>query len=87
MSPIELECVPCNGRGCEDCNDVGAIEIKDCPLEVIDDKTLEVIEYAELWQKGIPPIAGGALDQAYTFTQAARFVWSERNYWKKKLKI
>lgn len=42
---------------------------------------------AELYEKGLPPVAGGALDQANVFVEAARFVWSEQAYWRAKLGI
>jgi len=45
----------------------------------------EVIKYAELYQKGLPPIAGGALDQTQSFIEAARFIFEEENKIKKQL--
>ena len=47
----------------------------------------EVIEYAGLYEKGLPPVAGGALDQAKCFLEAATFIFREENMWKKKLGI
>jgi len=40
---------------------------------------------AELFYKGLPPIAGGVLDQAAVFVQAARFVRAEQDYYKSKM--
>lgn len=37
---------------------------------------------AEDWRRGIPPVAGGALDQAEGISQAVRVVWSEQARWK-----
>ena len=36
-----------------------------------------MIALAELYRKGLPPVAGGTLDQAAAFNDAARFVWAE----------
>ena len=41
-----------------------------------------VIQCAELFRKGLPPVAGGSLDQAAIFVDAARFVWGEQAYWR-----
>jgi len=45
-----------------------------------------MIEYAELYEKGIPPMAGGALDQLVVFVDACRCIWREQAYWKKGMK-
>ena len=42
---------------------------------------------AELFEKGLPPVAGGVLDQAKIFVETARFVFSEQSYWKNKLGV
>jgi len=42
---------------------------------------------ADLYDKGLPPVAGGALDQAQIFVEAARMIFAERTFWKKKLKL
>jgi hypothetical protein len=40
-------------------------------------ETWAVLEHVELLEKGLAPVAGGALDQAAAFLEAARLVWSE----------
>lgn len=40
-----------------------------------------MLECAELLKRGLPPVDGGALDQAAVFTEAARFAWQEIAYW------
>jgi len=82
-----MACPSCNGTGCEHCNDAGTIDITGCPVELVSNDVWSLIEYVKLWEKGIPPIAGGALDQAYCFIQAARFVFAEEQVWKRKLGI
>ena len=77
-------CTSCGGSGCEKCNQAGTFDIAECPMNLISNEVMDVIEYAELWSKGLPPVAGGALDQAKCFVMAAQFIFSEQNYWKKK---
>lgn len=43
------------------------------------------MEYAELYEKGIPPVHGGAMDQAYIFTQACRVIWADEGVYKPNL--
>ena len=47
-------------------------------------EVFEFIKYAELYEKGMPPVAGGSLDQAKNFIDAAAFVFSEQAKWKAK---
>lgn len=82
-----MGCVKCGEVGCDECNDTGQIDIVDCPMEIITNDVWEIIEYAELYKKGLPPVAGGALDQAYSFIQACRYIFSIENYVKRKLGI
>ena len=84
-SYIEILCPVCEGLSCEECNPEGKIKITCCPLEIITDDVLEVIEYADLFEKGLPPVAGGVLNQAKIFVEAARYIMDEKRYWKKKL--
>jgi len=81
-----MACIACGGSGCSECNKEGRIDITGCPLEIIDNEVWEVIEYAELYEKGLPPVAGGALDQARNFIEACGYIFSLRAYLKKKMK-
>jgi len=63
------------------------VEITQCPLTLIDNNVWEVIKFAGLYEKGLPPVAGGSLDQAKNFIDAASFIFSEQQYWKSKLGI
>jgi hypothetical protein len=82
-----MECLCCGGAGCGECSDSGLIKITDCPLKVVSDDVWEVIGYAELYEKGLPPVAGGALDQCRNFIDAANFIFQEKQYWKNRLGI
>ena len=37
---------------------------------------------AELYQKGLPAVAGGQLDQAAMFVEACEFIWADQAQWK-----
>ena len=80
-----MTCVSCAGDGCDDCNKVGSINITCCPLDMITADVWEIIQMADFYQKGLPPVAGGVLDQAKNFNDAAMFVFKEKAYWKNKL--
>ena len=82
-----MECVDCGGRDCEYCGGTEAEEITCCPLDLITADVWEVIRYAELYEKGLPPVAGGALDQAKAFIDAAGLIFEEQAFWKKKLGV
>ena len=82
-----MECIDCGGTGCDKCGRSGRIRIEDCPLKLITEDVWEIISLAELFEKGLPPVAGGVLDQAKCFVDAARFVFREQSYWKNKLGI
>lgn len=82
-----MVCPGCEGRGCEECKNTGGIDITECPLNLITNDVWQVIRFTELFEKGLPPVAGGTLDQTMNFIETAMFVMSETAYWKKKLGI
>ena len=83
----EILCPGCEGKGCCECKKIGQLPITNCPLKLITADVWEIISLAELFEKGLPPVAGGVLDQAKCFVDAARFVFAEQSYWKNKLGI
>jgi len=58
-----------------------------CPNELITPDIWDMIELVKFYEKGLPPIAGGVLDQTNIFIQTANFVFSEESVWKAKLGI
>lgn len=68
---IAIECPSCDGRGCEHCKD-GMMEIDGCPKAACRGIGI-VIDAIEMFNKGLAPVVGGSLDQAYSFIQAAKF--------------
>jgi len=82
-----MKCIGCDGSGCDECEGTGAITITNCPLMLVTSDVWEIIALTELFEKGLPPVAGGTLDQAKIFVEAARFIMHEQTYWKKKLGV
>ena len=82
--PASYECAACNGLGgeCPECAGRGEIEVTRCPLENLDEEVWILLHCAELYRKGLPPVAGGSLDQAAVFVEAARFIWAEKSHHK-----
>jgi hypothetical protein len=78
-------CPACGGRGCEDCGLTGTFEVTCCPLEWVDGQIFEMIEMVEFYEKGIPPVAGGLLDQMAYFVKFASFTSAETRPYKREL--
>jgi hypothetical protein len=51
----------------------------------IDDWVRQMIELAEMYEKGLPPIAGGVLDQAAYFVRFAKRAMDESAQYKVEL--
>jgi hypothetical protein len=77
--PAVGTCVVCGGNAaaCEECSGSGTFDILDCPQRLIDDWVWQMIELAEMYEKGLPPVAGGVLDQAAYFVRFAKRVMDE----------
>jgi hypothetical protein len=73
----DIECPSCNGRGCDECN-MGLIRLGKCPNKDCSDM-YQVIQLADLFEKGIMPIQGGALDQSSWFVDAVSYLKSEES--------
>jgi len=82
-----MQCINCQGKGCEECGGDGRVDITACPLDIITADVWEVIRMAGFFEKGLPPVAGGVLDQAENFVAAAEFIFAEQKYYKNKLGI
>jgi hypothetical protein len=73
--PLTLECQSCDGAGCDQC-DEGQIKIKGCPQKYCKE-VVSAVTLIDLFSKGLPPIAGGALDQSIWFLEAAKVLGNE----------
>jgi len=82
-----VACPVCEERGCPECGGRGTFELASCPAEFAGDDAWEVLEAAEAAAKGLPPVAGGLLDQAAAFSEAARFVWAEQRRHRAELRL
>lgn len=78
----------CSGNvvDCPACGGTGRYSFPGCPLQQLPAQTWEIIELACLWDKGLPPVAGGSMDQSRAFVAAARFVLADRDMWRNTLK-
>lgn len=74
----------CGGRGCQACGERGRVDVTGCPRADLPPIVWDLLTYADLYRKGLPPVAGGALDQAAAFVEAARFIWNEHDQRKAK---
>ncbi len=72
-------CPACDGGGCSECNQSGRIRIDTCPQEMIDNDTVDIMRIAGFWKQGIPPMAGGYMDQLDNVAEACSYIWSEQN--------
>lgn len=73
--PIEIDCPTCEGGGCAHCNN-GAVRIDGCPNDYCR-SVINTVSMVELFGKGLPPVAGGVLDQSAWFLEASRILESE----------
>lgn len=72
---------------CPACKGSGKERITQCPMELVSREAWDVIELAELYEKGLPPVAGGAMDQAAAFVEACRLIWATQKKWKQQLRM
>ena len=72
---IEIECPVCRSDGCDACKD-GFWTVEGCPTDYCQ-SVAAVVEMIDLFWQGMPPIAGGVLDQSAWFVQAARKLKTE----------
>lgn len=80
-----MQCVACDGGGCQQCQG-GSVDITDCPLKTVTADVWGIIEAQEFLEAGLAPVAGGLLEQTQSFLDAARFVKSEKRSWENRNK-
>jgi len=61
--------------------------ITTCPCELVSRDTWELLRAVRLFEKGLPPVVGGVLDQSAWFVAAADFVMTEEAACRRVLKI
>ena len=67
-----------NSGDCKYCDGQGNFELTECPKKVITYDVWQFLDFAELYEKGIPPEHGGSLDQLHAFNYYCRFAWAEQ---------
>jgi hypothetical protein len=85
-SAVLVKCPICEGTGtaadkktkCEHCQD-GDFELTQCPYQYVGHYA-ELSQLCHLWtENGIPPVAGGVLDQTAYFVNAQRTFAAQKN--------
>jgi len=76
LEPVWIDCPVCSKQGCSECNNRGRFKI-DGPID-LPSWVWDVLSIADRYRKGVPPIAGGSLDQSFWINQACDFVDAER---------
>lgn len=66
-----MECPSCDGEGCDECID-GEFGISGCPNSYCR-SVISTIDLIELFEKGLPPVSGGVLNQSASFLNAAKY--------------
>lgn len=56
--------------------------LEECPRAYVTRDIWQAVSLAGLYEKGLPPAAGGSLDQAVAFIAAAEFIWQEEKQYK-----
>ena len=79
MASVSIACSSCNEAGCDECGQSGYVELTGCPKEMIDRGLLRAIRMANLMKQGLPPVAGGVLDQSAWFVSFYEVFRSEQN--------
>ncbi len=72
-----MECPACDGEGCEECDD-GQYKVIGCPNAYCRE-VIPAVNMVDLFEKGLPPIAGGVLDQAAWFIDCVRVFANEES--------
>lgn len=73
-----MPCPDCNGSGCPQCEE-GVFYLTQCPNKFVGQELSQFFPLVDLFFEGIPPVAGGTLDQTKYFFDFATLVRSEDN--------
>lgn len=68
--PMDIECPICAGTNCSECDD-GWVSITECPKTYCQE-IVPALDLIDLFWKGLPPNAGGTMDQTQWFLTAAK---------------
>jgi hypothetical protein len=73
---LEIACPVCDEKRCEECDGKGFFTLSECPLSYIFDLKPFLL-LANSMADGLPPVAGGAMDQSALFLKAYQRLQSE----------
>lgn len=77
LEPLAIACPECEEQGCEACGDTGRIELTGCPRQFVDLELYQLVKLVDWFEKGVPPVAGGSLNQSEWFLNFASLLTSE----------
>jgi hypothetical protein len=72
-------CLPMRGEA--------PLEITQCPNRFCGENARQAVRLANLTRKGLPPVAGGALDQTQSFISALELIWAEQAEYRREKKV
>lgn len=75
QEPVEIECPVCDGSGCDECEE-GFFTLTQCP-NTFCNSVVTTLDVIDMWNKGLPPVAGGVLDQSASFVKAVHWFDAE----------
>jgi hypothetical protein len=75
--PLVVACPNCDEQLCDDCQNQGFFLVDDCPKQAIDLELYQATRLAGFLDSGLPPVAGGTLNQAAWFLDFAACLKSE----------
>lgn len=52
-------------------------------MHMVHRQDLEHLRMARFWQEGVPPVAGGYLDQPAEIVSRCDWIWRERKAWRR----
>lgn len=81
-----MQCVACEGAGCDDCHGRGWESITRCPCEMVTGGVWELTSEAMDAESHFLPNTGGINDQPARWVTAWRRYRTERNQWKARMK-
>lgn len=73
-----IKCAECDGLGCQECHD-GKFYLSGCAHDQVDGMQ-RFAQFARLYEQGALPVAGGIVDQAWSFVDAV-------DYWLRDMSV
>lgn len=80
--PAMMACPSCDARDsqCPTCGGVGRLRVTEDPHNTVPLRYFKIAQYAEMYiDNGLPPVAGGTLDQSNWFVSAATFCSNDKD--------